>query len=616
MRLNGCQTLVLVLVALFAIIIVANCVTGLTGSTQTTVTATPVPSPAITPTRTQVLEPGLTPKPSLDPGGWKKETFTDGLTGKPIPTVLLTAVWSSGAYSILSGEEPAQFFLSCHRDGGLIGGFLWPGAYIVGDLLPELINDDGDVPVEYILDGVSHSDRWEVVGREGLAIPTSDLPDFLFQVSSAKVLGIQVLDSDVYENDQQARYEVTGLDWALEQLPCAVPSDLAPPPTSTQQVRQPSPTPTTIRTPTPTPTATPTPITPPVATSTPSPTPTPDPGGGWETFTYIDNLTEKSHPGILLVAVWSAGGLLESVNITPAQLVFKCDHEAGLFGYLEWPDSSFLYGDPFNGNKLPVEYVVDEARHTAWWIEYGGGAVRVAPEDLQVFIDRVSSAASLGIQFRETEWFENNEKARFEISGISWALRQLPCSIPPLMTTLSQTKQSLVRVEVHDAAGSGVVIGKNHDRSLVVTAWHVIESFCHEVGSECVGVSVVAEGERYHGRLSSFNRQEDIAVLDVEGVLPAARLASEVPQIGTAVVTIGLPEGDHDFQFNEGRVVRHSGCSFESCLATNARAWSGFSGGALINLDGEIVGVISEGWTGSYYSNAVSVDAIRALLQP
>ena len=163
MRLNGCQTLVLVLVALFAIIIVANCVTGLTGSTQTTVTATPVPSPAITPTRTQVLEPGLTPKPSLDPGGWKKETFTDGLTGKPIPTVLLTAVWSSGAYSILSGEEPAQFFLSCHRDGGLIGGFLWPGAYIVGDLFPELINDDGDVPVEYILDGVSHSDRWEIV---------------------------------------------------------------------------------------------------------------------------------------------------------------------------------------------------------------------------------------------------------------------------------------------------------------------------------------------------------------------------------------------------------------------------------------------------------------------
>ena len=33
-------------------------------------------------------------------------------------------------------------------------------------------------------------------------------------------------------------------------------------------------------------------------------------------------------------------------------------------------------------------------------------------------------------------------------------------------------------------------------------------------------------------------------------------------------------------------------------LATNARAWSGFSGGALINLDGEIVGVISEGYTG------------------
>ena len=102
--------------------------------------------------------------------------------------------------------------------------------------------------------------------------------------------------------------------------------------------------------------------------------------------------------------------------------------------------------------------------------------------------------------------------------------------------------------------------------------------------------------------------------MDLEGILPVAKLASGVPPIGTDVVTIGLPMGEHDFQYNEGRIVRHSGCSFESCLATNARAWSGFSGGALINLDGEIVGVISEGWTGSFYSNAVSVDAVQALL--
>ena len=163
------------------------------------------------------------------------------------------------------------------------------------------------------------------------------------------------------------------------------------------------------------------------------------------------------------------------------------------------------------------------------------------------------------------------------------------------MSTLAEAKLSLVRVEVHDAAGSGVVVGTNQGNSLVLTAWHVVESFCDEVGHECVGVSVVVGGQRYHGSLLSFNRQEDLAVLDVEGVLPVAKLASGVPQIGTDVVTIGLPEGEHDFQYNEGRIVRHSGCSFDSCLATNARAWSGFSGGALINLDGEIVGVISEG---------------------
>ena len=61
--------------------------------------------------------------------------------------------------------------------------------------------------------------------------------------------------------------------------------------------------------------------------------------------------------------------------------------------------------------------------------------------------------------------------------------------------------------------------------------------------------------------------------------------------------------------------MRYTGCSFLTCLATNARAWSGFSGGALINLNGELVGIISEGYTGSFYSNAVSTDAIHRLLE-
>ena len=340
---------------------------------------------------------------------------------------------------------------------------------------------------------------------------------------------------------------------------------------------------------------------------------TPDLGGAWETFTYEDHLTGQFHAGVRLDSVWSTGTFSWGRE-EPAQFILKCHRDFGLNGYVEWPGASFLLGDPFKDGKLQVEYVVDEVNYTSWWDGSDSGSVRIPPEDLEVFLDRIGQVRALGIRFLETEWFDNDEQARFEVSGISWALEQLPCSIPPLMSTLAQAKLSLVRVEVHDGAGSGVVVGTNQGHSLVLTAWHVVESYCDEGGEACVGVSVVAAGERYHGSLRSYHRQEDLAVLDVEGILPVAKLASGAPPIGTDVVTIGLPEGEHDFQHNEGRVVRHSGCSFESCLATNARAWSGFSGGALINLDGEIVGVISEGWTGSFYSNAVSVEAVQALL--
>ena len=353
----------------------------------------------------------------------------------------------------------------------------------------------------------------------------------------------------------------------------------------------------------------------PASTSIPIPTSTPELGQGWEEILFENKLTGQWHIGFGLNAAWSVGPI-SLMQQDAARLVLRCDADSDLVGYIEWPETSFLFGDPVRDNKLAVEYIVDGINHLGWWSVAQDKAAIIAPEDMQVFLDRVIPSNILGIQFLDTDWFDNEAQARFETAGIAWALDQLPCSIPPLMITLSEAKQSLVRVEVQDAAGPGVVIDVDYNRSLVLTAWHVVESFCGEVGDKCVGVSVVHGGKRYQGSLSKFNPQEDLALLDVEGVLSVAKLAPEIPQIGTDVVTVGLPEGEHDFQFNEGRIVRHDGCSFESCLATNARAWSGFSGGALINTEGELVGVISEGWTGSYYSNAVSVNAIQALLQP
>ncbi len=503
MHLSGCQTLVLALVALFAIIIVAGCLVGLTGSTQTPGTATPTPIDA----DAEVLVGRLYDCMQVNDEFREdfEKGFEDGFVlGASVGEMTRDAA-ANYAERMLSSRENfmSAYQLAVDENPSMRGLFQAQLEFCEATtptLRPTSTPTPIDAAAEFLAGRLYDCMQVNDGFREGLYLSTlpmhADLEDvalFFQDLVTENPLMTEYLQVWLEECENAANgqtEELTEAALANRLYDCIQVNDefregSALGLSSTQDDRElfiqvlqtlfaedPSirqyyrtelavcEATTLSATPRPVPTPTPSPTT---------ATPTPEPGGGWETFTYVDNLTEKSHTGVLLVAAWSTGGLLESVDITPARLVFKCDREAGLFGYFEWPDSSFLYGDPFNGNKLPVEYVVDEARHTAWWIEFGGGAVRVAPEDLQVFIDRVSSATSLGIQFRETEWFENNEKARFDISGISWALRQLPCSIPPLMSTLSQTKQSLVRVEVHDAAGSGVVIGKNNNRSLVVT---------------------------------------------------------------------------------------------------------------------------------------------------
>ena len=392
-------------------------------------TSTPMTVP--TPTAARLPEPTFTPEPTLDPGAWEKFTYTDNLTGESETGVGLAAVWSSETSSFFK-NDPARFNLACRRDGYLVGSLVWPGAYIVGDLLKTITDDDNNLPIEYLLDGVSYTDWWRTSGNdEFVVIPPDELPVFLNRVSVASTLGIQVMATGWGDNGQQARFEVMGLAWALEQLPCSVPSSPAPSPTPTQRPLQPSSTPMAPKTPTSTPTPRPTP--------TLSPIPTPDPGGGWKTFTYEDNLTGQVHTGVRLDAVWSTG-TFSLVEEEPARFVLKCHHDSGLYGYFEWPGTAFLFGDPFKGDKLPVEYVVDDVRYTGWWTGSDGGSIGIAPEDLQVFLDRVRSAEALGIQFLETEWVDNEEQARFEVPGIVWGFEPVALFGPAFDVDLGRGK--------------------------------------------------------------------------------------------------------------------------------------------------------------------------------
>ena len=161
--------------------------------------------------------PTSVPRSTLVPKDkWRTTTLIDNLTGQPETVVFLTADWSTGSlFSGLIEEKPAIFSLQCHRSGTLVGSFTWPGAYIVGDLAKRIMEDDNNLPVEYLIDGVAYTDWWITVGDESALIPLDRLRVFLDRLSVAEVLGIVVKDVDLSDNGQQARFEVMGIDWAL-----------------------------------------------------------------------------------------------------------------------------------------------------------------------------------------------------------------------------------------------------------------------------------------------------------------------------------------------------------------------------------------------------------------
>ena len=154
-----------------------------------------------------------------------------------------------------------------------------------------------------------------------------------------------------------------------------------------------------------------------------------------------------------------------------------------------------------------------------------------------------------------------------------------------------------------DESGSGV-IARVAGRTVVLTNRHVI----NRAELDAITVQLVDARELRPRRLWS-DASTDIAVLEIEGDdLPEARLATGDPvQIGDTVLVIGSPfglrnsvtlgivsaKGRRDLELGEGTV------RFQDFIQTDAAINPGNSGGPLVNLRGEVVGIITAIASGS-----------------
>ena len=179
-------------------------------------------------------------------------------------------------------------------------------------------------------------------------------------------------------------------------------------------------------------------------------------------------------------------------------------------------------------------------------------------------------------------------------TDIQTAVTQTVQAVSPAVVTVVGTVpgQSTFFGQSGDAtvSGSGFFIS---DQGYVLTNNHVVE------GTKEVKI-ILADGTEETATVVGTDRYSDIAVLKADGMVPAvAKLGdSSLLQPGETVIAIGSPLGDFKNTVTEG-VVSATGRSIDSgqgyqvegLIQTDAAINHGNSGGPLVNLAGEVIGI-------------------------
>jgi 2-alkenal reductase len=149
---------------------------------------------------------------------------------------------------------------------------------------------------------------------------------------------------------------------------------------------------------------------------------------------------------------------------------------------------------------------------------------------------------------------------------------------PAVVTVINRSAQGR-------GSGSGVIVS---DQGYIITNNHVVE------GSQDLAV-VFADNSRREAELIGADPLNDIAVIRVSGALPAVAVIGDAAalQPGEPVLAIGSPLGNFRNSVTAGVVsaLNRAVGPMEGLIQTDAAINSGNSGGPLINLRGEVVGI-------------------------
>lgn len=157
------------------------------------------------------------------------------------------------------------------------------------------------------------------------------------------------------------------------------------------------------------------------------------------------------------------------------------------------------------------------------------------------------------------------------------------------------------------SAGSGFFVD---DNGTVVTSYHVIDA------ADSITVEVSDGGKYDVKKIVDFNENYDIAVvqLDISGN-DYLSFAEEKSRTGETVYAVGSSLGTLTGTFSNGIISSTSrNVGLINCIQTTAAISSGNSGGPLVNVYGEVIGINAFSYVGGENLNlAVTIDTLDEL---
>ena len=213
----------------------------------------------------------------------------------------------------------------------------------------------------------------------------------------------------------------------------------------------------------------------------------------------------------------------------------------------------------------------------------------------------------------EVSWNEETQTAGINISNSLSDDELIPSVIesvsPSVVGIIGRGKTESYYGSQEGMSGSGVIIKTGGE---ILTNAHVVKNMN-------TILVVMNDGKGYEAQLKYIDEDTDLAVVKIKKIgLPVVKFAnSEDIVVGKQVIAIGTPI---TFSLRNSATVGHiSGLNRSvgepyRLVQTDTAITHGNSGGALINMNGELVGITSSGYSGTNTNFAVPVDTVKYVL--